>query len=485
VVALAESARVSRRVTTRAQDCLLRRVRWTPPQLAFLLCMASEKLLRCGNQFVGKTLVGLAWVIYQCLQHPEYAQVKRTKGRAWIVCASWQQSIEIQRKLWELLPKEALDPRTTFDDVNGFSPTKSPVVRFKNGWTIRIKTTNQGALNIAGATIDVVLVDELTTPDVYRELQRRVMRRAGVIALTLTPINAPAEWLQELVARGQVTDLHFRFEPANTIPVGGRDHLRLGDGTPMDAAWMAEQRAKYAPEVAAVILDGEWQTDHAGRELGGYSDRLLFGDNEPLPQFESLALGMDHGEGVGRECAYLVGWDAGQSTLWVLGEYCNTTTANETADAEGIDRMLRGWRLRLDDIDRARGDINSAGYSGGGLSVNEVLQREFARLNGGRLPFVIEGADKTAGTVKKRAWRLNSAMLQNRVRIHRSCERLIRACRAWQGGESEKEMWHGHRVNLKDPIDALGYIAMDYLEAGTQPHRLSVVGGDGRGIRRS
>jgi hypothetical protein len=97
---------------------------------------------------------------------------------------------------------------------------------------------------------------------------------------------------------------------------------------------------------------------------------------------------------------------------------------------------------------------------------------------------VIEGADKVPGTVKKRAWRLNSAMLANRVRIHRSCDRLIRSCRAWKGGESEKEMWHGHRVNLKDPIDALGYIAMDYLEAAPQPRKWRVYGGDGRGIRR-
>jgi hypothetical protein len=471
-----------RRLLAKTRGSGLRRLRWTPPQQAFLECMEREKLLRCGNQFVGKSLVGLAWVVYQCLQDERYAQVRRAKGRAWIVCASWQQSIEIQRKLWELLPLDQLDERTTFDDVNGFSPTKSPVVRFKNGWTIRIKTTNQGALNIAGATIDVVLVDELTTPDVYRELQRRVMRRAGVIGLTLTPINAPGEWLQELVRLGQVKDLHFRFEPANTIPVGARDHLRLGDGTPMDAAWMAAQRAKYSPEVAAVILDGEWQTDHAGRELGGWSDHLLFGDDEPLPEMLELGLGMDHGEGIGRECAYLVGWDG--AVLWVLGEYVNTSAADEKADAAGIDGMIRAWKLSLSDISRARGDINSAGYTAGGLSVNDVLEREFTRLNGGRRPFSIQGADKVPGTVKKRAWRLNSAMLNERLRVHRACQRLIRACRSWRGGESEMDVWQGHRVNRKDPIDALGYIAMDYLEAAPQPRRVQLAGGDGRGIRR-
>jgi hypothetical protein len=195
-----------------------------------------------------------------------------------------------------------------------------------------------------------------------------------------------------------------------------------------------------------------------------------------------MALGMDHGEGVGRECAYLVGWDG--DVLWVLGEYCNTTTADERRDAKGIEEMLRAWRLNLEDIKRARGDINSAGYSGGGLSVNEVLEREFSRINGGTLPFHIEAADKAPGTVRKRAWRLNSAMLQDRIRIHRTCDRLIRSCRSWRGGENEREVWRGHKVNLKDPIDALGYVAIDYLEGATQPRRLRMVGGDGRGIRR-
>lgn len=490
---LDEIAGMAAEVSEAIDDCLLYRLEWTPPQLAWLSDPSPEKLLRTGNQ-IGKTTVGLAEVIYRCRgTHPHFATTP-PPIEAWIICASWTQSVGIQEKLWALLPPE-VKAINQWDKAQGFSPIKSPVVRFPEGSLIRIKTTQQDTLDLAGATIDLVLIDELTKKEIYEELQRRVLRRGGAVLQTLTPINAPAEWLRELTeAIGPdglplIVDHHYRMEAANFVPVGSTVPLYIDDKIrgriPMDAKWIAEQRGKM-PDLTmqAIRLDGEWQTNHSARELKGFSDAVLFGDDDipGLPSMVEFGLGMDHGEGVGREWAGLVGWDGW--CLWVLAEYTNEGTTGPEQDAAGIEAMMRPFGVRLEHINRAIGDINSAGYNGGGLSVNETLQVQFDARCGGRAPFRIEGANKARGTVKARVWMLNNALLSGRIRVHKGCARLVQAMRQWKGKENDSAQLNGQRVHLKDPLDGLGYVAVEYLGDLAQPQKLQVVGGDGRGGRR-
>ncbi len=481
---------------------LLDEIRWTPPQYDFLSqalprpATATEpccfcKLLRTGNQ-LGKTWVGLAELIWRCLGAHPFIPVPKAPITAWVICDTFGQSIEIQQKFWDLVPKDALAPGVAFDPVKGFRG-RHPVCRFANGSIVRFKTTNQKVMSLASATIDLVLIDELTTPAIFGELQKRVMRRGGVILLTLTPINAPSEWLAAKVAEGDVIDIHHRMLAENFVPMryvaggsmvpGDGPPLATEAGVPLDEDWIREERRKAGRDLEGVRCDGEWQIEHKDRELLGYSDAVLWSDDPASPHFDELApgpvvdgLGMDHGEGAGREMAYLVSYDSA-GVLWVLGEYASGGTTTAEQDAAGIERLVTEWHhdRGLMALSKVRGDTNSGGKQSGGHTINELLTRAFKALEPD-IRWEVKAPDKSSGSVKTRTWMLNTAMIAGRLRIHELCTRLIESCRIWKGEE---------RGRVKDPIDAVGYIAAEFLrDVATGPRRLRLVDGDGRLVRR-
>jgi hypothetical protein len=108
-------------------------------------------------------------------------------------------------------------------------------VKFKNGSIIKIKTTNQGGLALAGATIDVALFDEPPSDmRTYVEVSRRLAHRGGVLLLAYTPVNAPVDYLRELVAQGQIVDHWAPMTPDQLIQVdrAGVSVGRPGRGPP-------------------------------------------------------------------------------------------------------------------------------------------------------------------------------------------------------------------------------------------------------------
>lgn len=455
--ALRRGAAAAATLRERATSSTFRQRRWCKHQDEFLRCPASEKLLRVGNQ-AGKSEVGLYEVISRCQGEHPYLDVPKKPIEAWIVCASWQQSIAIQQKFWALVPKEWLDRRVQFDEAKGFRG-KNPVVKFRNGSIVRFKTTKQGAFNLASATIDLVLIDELTSPATYTQLQKRVLRRGGTILITLTPVNAPHQsWvthLQDRIQKGQIVDLHYTwgawlFRPVTSSAQGANNNdafLRTETGVPMDEAWCAKVRAMTPEEEAPVVLDAEWPTGDDKREIRGFSERNLFRVVPANVEFTLYGLGFDHGEKSGREVVQLVALDR-EGCLWVLGEVVSTGATELADDAAEVGKLVESWGLALHHVGIAVGDINSAGAMARGRTVNGILEGYFAELNGGMKPFRIEPANKAEGSVDDRVIRMNSAFAGNRIRVHEGCRRLIAALRAWTGKNNRQ----------KDPIDALGYI---------------------------
>lgn len=456
--ALRRAGASASQLTERSTSSTLRSRRWCRHQDEFFRCPAAEKLLRTGNQ-AGKSEAGLAEVIWRCNGEHPYLEVPTKPIEAWIVCASWQQSIAIQQKFWALVPKELLDKRVVFDDARGFKG-KNPVVRFKNGSIVRFKTTKQGAFNLASATIDLVLIDELTSPATYTQLQKRVMRRGGTILITLTPVNAPHQsWVDSLrdrVQKGQVVDLHYTWGEWLFRPItpgirgeaaNNNDHLRTETDVPMDAAWCAKIRAMTPDEEVGIVLDGDWPVGDEKREMRGFSDRNLFRAIPAGVEFVLYGLGFDHGEKSGREVCQLVGLDR-KGVVWVLGEVVSTGATELEDDAAEVRKLVESWGLALHHVSIAVGDINSAGAMARGRTVNGILEQYFAEMNGGKLPFRIDAANKAEGSVDDRTIRMNSALAGNRIRVHESCRRLIQAMRAWKGQNNRQ----------KDPIDALGYV---------------------------
>ena len=102
----------------RAETDPLAYFRPTPPQVAFLRSTAPITMLRAGNQ-LGKTWAGVADCLYRALGDHPYQQVPPAPQEVWIVAVSWEQSLSIQKKVWQLVPKRELADDCTFVEGGG------------------------------------------------------------------------------------------------------------------------------------------------------------------------------------------------------------------------------------------------------------------------------------------------------------------------------------------------------------------------------
>jgi hypothetical protein len=108
-------------------------VRWTPPQGVFLRSTEPIVLLRTGNQWLGKSTVGIADTILRCLgRHPADPRGQRPPIIAWVISPTNTHSVGIQGKAWTLAPKHELAPGQAYDDVKGFRG-RYAALRFANG----------------------------------------------------------------------------------------------------------------------------------------------------------------------------------------------------------------------------------------------------------------------------------------------------------------------------------------------------------------
>lgn len=343
----------------------VRYIRWLPLQMAFLLSVARVKQIRAGNQTIGKTWAALAEVVGRCLgRHPIEGVPHNYRVppiEAWVICASWSQSLGIQKKLNALLPWPEVSERTSYDEVSGFTPTKSPVVLFRNGSIIRIKTTGQDAIDFAGATIAVVLFDEPPKqPRMYTEALMRLEELGGTLLLSYTPVNAPTDYLKKLVEAGQIEDHWRRLTPEELIPVGCTEPLRAKDGRPKDKRWIEEREAKVPEHERDVVVHGEWE----GRAVGAYFDGVYRPDLHitaiVLDGQWDVFLGFDHGHRPGKQVALLIlvqGRMTPHPRVHVLDEYIDETGhATPDDDARAILAMLGRHNLRWYQVDEAHGD---------------------------------------------------------------------------------------------------------------------------------
>ena len=440
-------------------------IQWLPGQAAFLKDPSSRKLARWGNQWGGKTTTGLAEIIYRCLGEHPYFDVPPAPVECWVITASWDQSLAVQKKLAELVPKTAIDPRCVFDPVKGWRG-KWPVIRFLNGSMIRIKTTRQGGLRLSAATIDCALFDEPPeSPRIYSEIQKRVMRRNGAVLLTLTPINAPVDWLQELVSAGQIADHHYRLTPENLIPVGASEPLRLDDGTPMDQEWIDRIIAETLPHERPVVLDGEWECRTQDRVFTAFNPDVHISAEPPRGRMQ-ICLGIDHGDGAEfSQSAILVAIDNSQrdERIHVLDEYASDGSTTSDMDAAAIIDMLRRHGLSWRSVDRAYGDrVYSGRRDGISKKSNEDLIQCIGRIVGipgpklyPQIKTVKRGKGHGRGSLDQGCRYLHQAMVRpGCFTVSPRCVRLIESIDRWNF--STWSEW-------KHAIDALRYSLDGYI----------------------
>jgi hypothetical protein len=449
-----------------------RYMRWMPLQWEFLHSAARVKQIRCGNQAQGKSTAALAEVVGRCRGiHPlgeDGPSVHSPPIEAWVICASWAQSIAIQGKLWALLPKDEITEDTEYDPVRGFRG-RHAVVKFRNGSIIRIKTTRQQGLSLAGATIDVALFDE--PPESQRlfvEVLQRLLHRGGVLLLAYTPVNAPTEYLRELVDAGQIED-HWRpLTPESLIPIGCTQPIMGPDGTLRDAAWIESLRSKIPPHEAPVVIDGEWEM----RVLDRYFSCFRNGGPEShvharVPTHDvDLVLGIDHGSRPGKQIAVLMlvwALEDGSHSIYVLDEYVDHTgTATPADDAKSIVALLARHHFKWSDLKHVYGDrVHLPGRAE--QKSNKDLQAQIAKLLKVKslepgIRTAKRGTGRGGGSTQVRARWLFHRMVKDAFAVHPRCERLVQAIESFTLRDDDS----------KDPIDAVVY-GLDPYTFGSGP----------------
>lgn len=430
-------------------------------------------LFRAGNQGIGKSFVGAADTIYRCLgEHPYDPRGRIVPCKARCISPTLEHSIQLQEKFWDLVPKHRLKPGHEFDPANGLC-FRHPMLKFTNGSRIEFRTwgaQNKGdksALKNSGGTLDHVLIDELCPRRLYDEMLKRVSRHNGTVRLTLTPINAPemAKWVREEAEAGRILDIHARLTVRNTTPVGETEPLLdPKTGIPMDQAWIDKFIAKGNPDEVEVVAHGGWQVTHRDRSFRAWRDEYVFRDGDPLPRPAHLGLGFDWGEQPGRLVVVFLMWTGEE--LWILSEWCGQGTETPEEIAASVHRMVGGWKYQIRNVLpllRLVGDVNSAGVLGAGAKMNQVVGKAM-----GLGEDAISTAWKTRGSIDERFTLLNFAMARGRLRVHESCARVLDSIRTHQKGSQ-------NAAYLKDPIDAIWYVAMEWLqEMFPRPGRIQV-----------
>jgi hypothetical protein len=453
----------------------LRYMRWTPPQMAFLVDPSPRKLLCLGQQLGGKTTVGLADTIWRCLgEHPYQTLPPRPKGRAfqaWIVCYSHQQSLQIQAKLWALLPKDRLAKGTVYQGLSRGFRGKHTAIVLDNGATILIKTTQQGPEALASGTVDHVQVDEPTTQACWQELQGRLRRTNGTLTGTLTPINRPTGYLREEVEAGTLSYHRYDLTQANATPQGSQRPLCLEDGTPITDAWIAELRARTPEAVRGVVLDGQWETRGVARYFSCFvADPRVSGSHVSTsvpPGDVELRLGIDHGDRPGKQIAVLLAIQHFETrgdvyadrrvAVWVLDEYTDPTgLASPADDARGILDMLARHGQTWTDLHYVMGDrVHMPGSAR--QKSNKDLSAQLSRLLGvprDSLRPAIYTVKKSRGNLRDYVgtggrWIYQCMAAPGGFHVHPRCESVIWALNSWTGP--------GPDCPEKDPVDALRY----------------------------
>ena len=466
LVALLEKART---LNAAAEANPLPFLRWTQPQQDFYLSPALRKSMRGGNQ-IGKSYGGCRWIIDLCNgDHPH--QFRKPPIEAWVVCTSWSQSVAIMRKLWGMLDKSRVDVKasSTFTVRNGLGKD-NPTVIFKNGSVLRFRTTLQGAQSMQGATVHAVLIDEPTDIDIYRELDRRLMRTGGQLGITFTPANRDCRWLRELTESGIISETHAKLTVENLTPIGAEEPFRLHDGTLMDQAWIDEQWRTTPDIYAAVVLDGDWTGKPIGQFFKPFDRGLHVSASKRLSPARGpvrLCLGLDHaaaGREYGQACVlsqvqqFVAGDGRTREAINVLDEVVMIGSASSQQFGREIANMLRRHGLAWRDLWQSWGDIPAS--SRVAWKSNQEVERAVALAFGfpvnamtPRIRNAKEGRS-AAGLLDSGCRYLYEGLVDDLLVIHPRCERLITAFETWTYDPKEE---------VKDVIDALRYSLKSFI----------------------
>lgn len=406
--------------------------------------LARLRVLLAANQ-IGKSYSAAAelwWFITR--SHPwRIAENKKNPGPRHVLIAvgSWGSSYNaVCKKIYELCPKHLIDWTQTEYRVNGHWTGNRIIM--KDGSVIDFVTSKGGSVSSAGATADALWIDEPPRPDQWGELLQRVSNKHGPVWITCTPIDSQQDldWFEQEI---------YGDETRKSLWSITRLELCVEN-----APWKTEEQIE---EIKSLTAPWEYDQRILGKFSGVAKDKYMYGFEpksvisiEDIPEkYKSFGLGIDHGEGAGKEQVILLGEDY-SGRIFALDEYYSKGYTTTAQDAIEIRDLVIGWGLSPSQISLIRGDINSSGKDGGGFSINKKLSQELYEYG---FKAQVKIPVKGPGSVNKGLILMNQALLAGNLLVADTCENLIKSMKNWRGKNDK----------YKDPIDAFRYIAYEYL----------------------
>jgi len=439
----------------------------TPPQQAFISDPAPVKMLLGGNQ-VGKTYATCALLLYHCLNRHPVLKTDPPPIEAWLVTHSHEQSRTIQGKLWDMVPKDELHPDVEFVPGKGFRGL-APVVRFKNGSIIRIKTANQG-LGLASATANLICIDEPVDALVFNELLARTLRggtggKSGTLAISMTPVgNVDVQYLRDMIEADRISVHRAALTVKDTTPMGCKPLLSQEQIDTITENFLPidrEQRITGSLDVTpqGVIFD--------------CFDPVTMISRQPVPPGGDykFCVGIDHGTQPNTQIAILCCIDMKDPqapSIYVLDERVGGTgTPEEHAaavlqmlDDNGVDGKLCTWT----------GDNTHMGSQKKAKKMsNLILMRAFERVL--RLPpkglgWTIRTAVKYRHSVYFGASMIHAIMQRRQFYIQPKCKTTISSITNWTMKRSQSDR---SKDKYQHSVDALRYCVMPVLDYRYRP----------------
>jgi phage terminase large subunit-like protein len=443
-------------------------------------CERRFALWRGGNS-IGKSFAAAYDIIHTARgTHPD-RPVKRPPVLLLVVGYSWAQMDPLCEKLWQLLPKDEIDPKVRYVPMNGFQGFKIPNVPFISGpgagSVIAFATYEQGASRIMGIQVDGAWLDEPPPSDVYGEIRPRLNAKKGTLRITFTPTpeSPPLQYMRDLVKEWHETEgMGGLYEMQTSLTVEAvTPGSELAPYPRMTQADIDSAIAGYLPTEREMRAHGAWDPVRVGRWIERFTEENVR-DEDPVAGAR-LIVGIDYGLLAGKTQAVLIAakdMHTTQGRVWFMAETDLEGFTDADQDAQAILDMLagveipdgRGGRrpMAWDDVDEWWGDRPTGeGRDVVGKS-NARLRRYLAKRLGvalARLPY-IQVPRKSRTSVREGSQLLNT-LFGGRIAgpdgkpiplglVHPRCVKLQDALLSWDGDKRHK---------AKDVLDAARYAA--------------------------
>jgi len=407
--------------------------------------LADKRLSLKPNQVGGTHVLGVEmwWAVTNT--HPWRAPIV-PKLPLWVLIPNLDKEYKVVcRKFHATEPTSRLHTDCRYIDNVGYRYRGGNSIVMADGRAIEFRSGTQELTALESETLAMLLINEPPKPGHWGAALARTAVCGAPVLMVFTAVGRPLDWLKAEVwgnpeegipPKDPSWDIHIGelTESACTTPAGRIIRSEASIREQMIRCPAAEYNQR---------IRAGWDGVATDRRFDGYDEETLSSD-VPYQSWEVL-LGIDHGEGGGRQVCLLIFWCPTTPLMIIRDEYVNTTTSDIEMDAEGIKAMLARHNLGPKNVDRAVGDTNTAGKAAAGRTVNELL--------GQALGIRIRPAEKGPGSVQSGAVTINQALRRAQLRVHPDAVGADKALRYWAGKDDE----------FKHYVDGLRYIGVPLL----------------------